>query len=270
LGHFIVACGDIVQKVYVWPHGIAEEMSVDVAKGILKPEIVQEMLGRAQSKKEVDDLVYKEKYEEERKKREEVEKEFARQVEQSSEKIALAKLEEAKLKWNESWDTLYSEKAELAKTVNNLEAELKKLEPIKAFGAALQNFLIEIGAAAPTPGFEPGTSVPSEVSVSVQPTLTEYTVKVPKREVLEATDKDVVGQILILASKGWFKEHRKIAHVRDELERKFNSRPRVGTIETALGELVAKGVLEREREGKAWNLWLAPEAEKLIKVEEYP
>lgn len=249
LGHFLVACGDVVEKVYVWPHGVAEEMSVDVAKGLLKPEIVQERLARAQSNKEVDDLVWKEKYEEvekqlieEKRKREECEKEFARQL-----------------------DVLTDRTRQEGKAT--LETELKKLEPLKAFGAALQNFLIEIGAAAPIGVMTPN-GVSSEVDVSVQPTLTEFTVKTPKREILEATDQDVQGQILMLAAKGWLDEHRKIKHVRDELYRVYNVSPRPGTVESLLGALTAKGVLQRDRAENSWVYWLAPHAKELIRVEE--
>ena len=177
LGHFLVACGDVVEKVYVWPHGVAEEMSVDVAKGLLKPEIVQERLARAQSNKEVDDLVWKEKYEEvekqlieEKRKREECEKEFARQL-----------------------DVLTDRTRQEGKAT--LETELKKLEPLKAFGAALQNFLIEIGAAAPTPGFEPGSPVPSEILVvTEQPTITVQ----KKTQPLSLNDSSMEGKLAIL------------------------------------------------------------------------
>lgn len=44
LGHFMVAAKDTVQKVYVWPHGVPEEMAIAVAKGNLKPETIQEFL----------------------------------------------------------------------------------------------------------------------------------------------------------------------------------------------------------------------------------
>ena len=109
---------------------------------------------------------------------------------------------------------------------------------------------------------------PSEVAISVQPTLTEFTVKVPKRELLEATDQDATGQILLLAHGGWFGERRKITAVRAELERKFNSRPRPGTIEKMMGDLTAKGVLTREKDMNSWTYWLSPGAEQLIKTAE--
>jgi len=44
LGHFMVAAEDIVKMVYVWPHGIPEDIAKAVAKGALPPERVKDML----------------------------------------------------------------------------------------------------------------------------------------------------------------------------------------------------------------------------------
>lgn len=44
LGHFIVASGEQVTKVYVWPQGVAEGLAMAVARGGLSPEKVKERL----------------------------------------------------------------------------------------------------------------------------------------------------------------------------------------------------------------------------------
>ena len=46
LGHFIVVNGieNTITQVYVWPHGVPQEMAIDVAKGKLSPEKVKEWL----------------------------------------------------------------------------------------------------------------------------------------------------------------------------------------------------------------------------------
>jgi hypothetical protein len=49
LGHFLVAAAGQVVKVYVWPHDVPEEMSVDVAMGRLQPEAVKEYIQKMQS-----------------------------------------------------------------------------------------------------------------------------------------------------------------------------------------------------------------------------
>ena len=43
-GHFLVAAENKVTLVYVWAHGVPEEMSIRVAKGEIAPEVVQEYL----------------------------------------------------------------------------------------------------------------------------------------------------------------------------------------------------------------------------------
>lgn len=49
LGHFLVAASGKVVKVYAWPYGVPEEMSVDVAMGKLSPEAVKEYIQKKQS-----------------------------------------------------------------------------------------------------------------------------------------------------------------------------------------------------------------------------
>jgi len=44
LGHFLVAYGKGVQKVYVWPMGVPEKMAIAVAQGNVTPEIVKELI----------------------------------------------------------------------------------------------------------------------------------------------------------------------------------------------------------------------------------
>jgi hypothetical protein len=51
LGHFMVACGNNVTKVYVWPHRVPEEMSIAVAKGELPPEKVKDYLKQLETPK---------------------------------------------------------------------------------------------------------------------------------------------------------------------------------------------------------------------------
>jgi len=50
LGHFIVATGKEVTKIYVWPDGVPMDLAVAVAKGELKPEVVKEWLKKKQEK----------------------------------------------------------------------------------------------------------------------------------------------------------------------------------------------------------------------------
>lgn len=51
LGHFLVAAGDKVTKIYVWPHDVPEEMAVNVAKGGVAPETVKAWIADRNHKK---------------------------------------------------------------------------------------------------------------------------------------------------------------------------------------------------------------------------
>jgi hypothetical protein len=152
------------------------------------------------------------------------------------------------------------EMADKLKTLDTISQELEELRPMKPFRDSLRQLIGPVTVDART------TDAQAELAISVQPTLTEFTVHKAKREVLEATDQDTDGQILLLAHDGWFGERRKITAVRAELERRFNSRPRPGTVETVMGNLVGKGVLTREKEANSWTYWLSEGAEKLIKA----
>jgi hypothetical protein len=211
LGHFYAAIGNEVRKVYVLPVGVPEDVGVEVAKGIRSPESVRDSFLKPKIV-EGDDLMYKEKWLEEKRKREELEREFARQVERLSdlkaeEKIkkardeayrdAMQKLDELKKQWNieEYQKTIMMLKDEKA----TLEAELKKLEPLKAFGEALTKFLAEYSNVRVAPGFEPATSTPSEISVAIQqPTLTIQKRTPP----LSLDDSSLEGKIAIVYAEG--------------------------------------------------------------------
>jgi hypothetical protein len=213
LGTFYAAIGNDVKKVYVLPAGVPEEVGRKVAQGQLTPEYVRDMYLKPKLV-EVDEEMYRKMYEEEKRKREELEKEFTRQVERLSDLKAEEKINELEKKAEEERKKRVEAENELlvlkkkqetfevfkkqAEEKVALEAELKKLEPLKAFKEA---FTKAFGVwAGPEPaGFEPGSSVPSEmVVVTEQPALT---VKV-ERKTVELTDKTPEGKIAIIYAEG--------------------------------------------------------------------
>jgi len=161
IGNFILVDGlhGTVDKVYLRPYGTPDNVAQQIARGA-NPEIAEPYIFKFESKlrksMEVDtDLVYKEQYEEEKRKREECEKEFARQLDVLTERArqegfreAMKKVDEIKKEWN--IDELQETIAKLKDAKATLEADLKKLEPLKALGAALEMFLAGIGATRPS------------------------------------------------------------------------------------------------------------------------
>jgi len=185
LGHWVLVRKrpPFVGVVYALPVGVPEKVGVEVAQGIRTPEHVRDSFLRP--KMEVDEDLWKEKYLD-------LEKRFEKRVEEERQKAfreALQKVDEIKKQWNveEYQQTI----AKLKDDKATLEAELKKLEPLKAFQEALVKFLGEIRSLR-SPGLEPGTSGPSEMHVvTQQPALT---VEV-QRKALTLTDQDLAGKI---------------------------------------------------------------------------
>jgi uncharacterized protein YaaR (DUF327 family) len=280
LGHFYAAIGNDVRKVYVLPVGVPESVGVEVARGIRTPESVRDNFLKRKVM-EVDDLVWKEKYEEEKRNREELEKEFGRQVERlgdlkAGERVeaerqkafheALQKVDEIKKQWNieEYQKTIAQLKDEKA----TLETTLKQLEPLKAFKEALIKFL---GIAGP-PGFEPASSVSSEIAVAVeQPAL------ILKKETapLALSQGNVDGRVAIayaedLLGDKWFTKKK----LNDIIEQRFGKKEPYPNLQKPLINMTAWGFFEFHKAGprSEWRVKLSPKnaQEKGLLKEEKP
>lgn len=82
LGHFYAVIGNNVKKVYALPLGVPEDVGTEVALGKRTPESVHDEFIKVKVME--NDEMYREQFEAEKRKREELEKEFARQVERLS------------------------------------------------------------------------------------------------------------------------------------------------------------------------------------------
>jgi hypothetical protein len=147
LGHFYAAIGNDVKKVYVLPVGVPEQVGVDVACERRSPESVRDEFLKVKVMES--DEMYREKFEEEKRKREECEREFARQLEHLTKKAreeayaeALKKVEEIKKEWNidEYQETIAALKDRcnsLEQTVKKAQEDLAVLDEVKAVLAKL-------------------------------------------------------------------------------------------------------------------------------------
>jgi len=247
LGHFYAAIGNDVKKVYVLPVGVPEEVGRKVALGELSPEYVRSNFLKPKMK--VDETVWKEKYEQLEKRFadirteifNELKREFEGKIEEERQKAfreALQKVDEIKKQWNveEYQQTI----TQLKDDKVALEKELEKLEPLKAFGAALETFLMEIkavGAAAPT--------IPNTVSVvGLQPTVT--IVDVPSAEKFVTFNTETVpGKILAVAKKGKLDGWRQLGEIVKAVE---EERWTVMSqqVNNALNDLVKEGLIAKK------------------------
>jgi hypothetical protein len=253
LGHWVLVRKrpPFVGVVYALPVDVPESVGVDVAKGIRTPEYVRDQF--LKSKMEVDETVWKEKYEQ-------LKSEFDKKVEEERQKAyreALEKVDEIKKQWNveEYQQTI----AKLKDDKATLEAELKKLEPLKAFQEALVKFLGEIGSSRSL-GFEPTNHVSSEVTV--QRGVPALTVEVIRKPLVLSTD-NAQGRAALLYAEGFFDdEERTISAVQKEMMRRGWSRdPRLSGF---LDEMCSWGFLQKRRTDR----WLYKAALKSTEARE--
>jgi len=199
LGHFYAVVGNNVHKVYVLPVGVPEDIGRKVAQGQLTPEYVRDVYLKPRLV-EVGDEMFRELYEQEKKKREELEKQLQEMKEKHEKELQISKvLEKEVLRLKEENEKLQNELSELkplSEKAASLEEELKKLDALKALREA---FIKAFGIPTAPPGFEPASSVPSQMLVvTEQPALT---VKV-ERKAMELTDKTTEGKIAIIYAEG--------------------------------------------------------------------
>lgn len=260
LGHFYAACDVWVRKIYFLPWNISEKLGVEVAQGRKAPQQVKEILDERIKKfrrKEDDDLVYKEKYLEEKRKREEVEKEFARQVEHLSDKKAEEKLKPFRDRiielTEQKVDTKkIQERNKLLDTrVKMLTEQCRKAEEdLKVFDD-FRRVMRRMLPQQRQPGFESGLDVPSEVSVSVeQPAL----ILKKKQEPLELSQEDLIGRIAIVYAEELLpKKAFTVRQLNMIMEQRFGRKEAYPNLSKPLTQLVAWGYLEKVKAGTRWD-----------------
>jgi len=132
-GHFIVCTDEGAYITFVQAEGINAETARAVSLDQMSVNEVIAMMKKV--KVTEDDEMYKELYEQEKHKREECEKEFARQLEELTNKIALKK----DLEWKTKLDIEIAGVIDrFSKEKATLETALKELEPLKAFKEAFE------------------------------------------------------------------------------------------------------------------------------------
>jgi hypothetical protein len=249
LGHWILVRKrpPFVGTVYSLPVDVPEEVGHKVAVGQLTPEYVRDNFLKPKIV-DGDDLMYKEKWLDEKRKREELEqeianvkKEFESKIEQARQEAyrdAMQKLEEIKKQWNieEYQQTIMMLKDQKA----TLEAELKKLEPLKAFGEALTKFLAECSNVR-VAGFEPA-------QVDLEHRQLVVNVHHAGDKTVKVSTDSVVGQILYCAVK-YFKDREFATGELNEklLEHGWNIKP--STLSAKLSLLTNEGKLVKTDKG---------------------
>jgi cell division protein FtsB len=236
LGHWVLVRKrpPFVGIVYSLPVGVPEEVGVDVAKGIRTPESVRDTYLKP-ILVEGDDLMYKEKWLEEKRKREELEKQFS-EFKAVFEKVDVEELKQEILKLRGQVETGKEAIEKLKDEKATLEAELKKLEPLKAFKEAF----IKAFGTAPL-GFEP-----SQVNLEHKGLVVN--VHHTGDKAVKVTTDSVVGQILYCVVH-YFKDREFTSKELDEklLDHGWAVKP--STLSTKLSLLASKGKLIKTEVG---------------------
>jgi len=249
LGHWILVRKRpaFVGVVYALPVGVPGKVGVEVAQGIRTPEFIRDKFLKPKLL-EVDDLVWKEKYET-------LISEFEKRVEEERQKAfreAMNKVDEIKKQWNveeyqQTIMRLKDDKTALEVELKNLDARFAKaqkdVEAVEKIREGLLHLLPSAMDIAGPPRFEPGKTVPSEITV--QREVPALTVQVIRKPLVLSTD-NAQGRLALLYAEGFFdEEERTISAVQKEMIRR--GWPKDPRLSGFLDEMCSWGYLRKRR-----------------------
>jgi len=250
LGTFYAAIGNEVKKTYVLPVGVPEEVGIRVARGELAPEHIRDTYLKKITSIEGDtNLDFKQVWLEEKGKRENLEKEFTRQVERLSDLKAQEKIEAFKQEIAKT----FVPRAELKATkdkLTTLEKEQEQLTKDAEFGRECREFFQKL-LPMPMPIDQP-------TAVGIQPVVTVVDLEEVKKYAPKVPTDTVKGKILQLAKEGFFDNWQNVGDVNTKLVDTFRFNTSDQAINGALKELVAEQILGMKHTDR--NRWkLAPD-----------
>ncbi len=202
-------------------------------------------------------MVFKEKYLEQKRKREELEKEFAKQVERVSDLKAKEKVKNLETTLQASEDiekTLRGTITKLRNDVERLGFEVKDLRRFKQKGEDTDNLreaflkFLRLDEVPKAPGLEPG---PSEVNVKAeQPSITVETL----REPLGLSQKDLLGRIAIVYAEELLPDKAfSLNQLNMIMEQRFGRKEAYPNFGKPLTQFVAWGYFEKVKAGNRWD-----------------
>ncbi len=259
VGHFIVCTDRGATLTYVKPVWIDGETARKVAVGELSVDMVKEKM----EVEEVEELKYKQLYEElkanlEKRVKEEREKAF---------REAMQKLEELKKQWN--IDELQRTIAELK---DKVAEQQKIIESMEEYEEAVELLRTALSKILPSPGMEARTvEVPTEINVNVQQPILKVKVK---RKPLELSQDNIEGRIAIVYAEGLLPQKAfSISQLNRILEGRFGTKEFPGNLPKVCDKFVSWGFFEKVQSGRRWDyrVRLKPEdarSKGLIKLEE--
>jgi hypothetical protein len=244
LGHFLVATGDKVTRVYVWPNGVPEELSIEVAKGQRQPEDVKMFLKAHQPTPQPTGEELQQQWTDQVKKAYDVPPDHEPSplveliVDKNKEIEATAEELSTDLKWRmEVTDSI----AFLTTKVQVLELIIKQHSEILS-----------------TPITFPGKTQEEVNALKDEIALTKVNRRVtvtPAEKQFQLTTDTINGRVMWLAKDGYLNAWRSLAEIEIELSQKHGwTIPRIN-LGNALKVLVEQGYLgTRETDRKQYRL----------------
>jgi len=251
LGHFYAAIGNEVKKVYVLPVGVPEEVGRKVALGELSPEYVRSNFLKPKVM-EVDETVWKEKYEDERRKRDNIEKllklkeqEYQHSLQavetiHTSRENKIMLLEDENLAFKQQLEQDKGIIENLQQNLKDLDARFAKLQKENEGIEKIREGLKDLGLM-PTPM---PTSIPIESQqVGLQATTTIVDVAPVEKSIVINTDT-IPGKVLAVAKKGKLDGWRQLGEIVKAIE---EERWTVTSqqVNNALNDLVKEGLIAK-------------------------
>jgi len=228
LGHFMVAAGSTVQKVYVWPHGVPEGMAKAVASGAVMPEVVKDYMTKMREGKEAGILNDKgitntlQVQETEITRLQDAALDLKVRVDATNKRL------DACVK-NDGW--LKNEILELKEDVGFLE---KKIEDFRTIAETITSKTFGQHA--------------NNVEASLQQTI--FNVKLtPAAKDFKITDENMDGKVMTLCHEGFLKEFHSEAEIRRKIREKGWAVTANITLYNALQRLVKSGFLGKMKKG---------------------
>lgn len=249
LGHWILVRKRpaFVGVVYALPAGVPETVGVEVALGKRSPESVRDEFLKVKVT-EMDDLVWKEKYEQLEKRfadirteiYNELKKEFEGKIEEERQKAfheALQKVDGIEKQWNieelqQTIVTLKDENASLRQNLKDLAERFVKLQKENEAVAKIREGLLEL-----LPSTKEGT-------VGLQKVTTIVDVTSPEKLVTISTES-MRGKILAVAKKGKLDGWRKLGEIVSAIqEEKWSANS--AEVNNALNDLEKDGLIAKK------------------------
>jgi len=242
LGHWILVRKrpPFVGVVYSLPVNVSEDVGRKVSRGELTPEHVRDHFLKVKVM-EVDETVWKEKYEQLEKRFADIRTEIFNELKKEFE----SKIEGERQKFEKQVKFLEAKSEDLMKRVGEAREDLKLFDEFKSVFRRM--FPESVGPR----GFEPATSVPSEIAVAIeQPALTIQRRTPP----LTLDESSLENRIAIVYAEGRLPDKAfTTGELSNILEARFGSGAFKGYLGPACNKFVAWGYFEKVKAGSRWD-----------------